>query len=215
MSNDVQVKRYSAELETRVYRGNVGDWVWEVWRTTEGQTEPLVKGTAWTDMRATGHAWSEAGYIEQRERTVQPADEAARGAHEPHPEALAAQIVHAQMVLQDALGYEENDYNVSLTDLALDIEALRAKLASAEAALAGAQRERDAAASEAYDKGWKGATLSMLSIFERALENPAGDKLTHIETLIQHFRIDYPKRGIPANESAAEFPALQASEKGE
>lgn len=42
-------------------------------------------------------------------------------------EGLAAQIVHAQMVLQDALGWKENDYHVSLTDLSEDIEALKAE----------------------------------------------------------------------------------------
>ncbi len=40
-------------------------------------------------------------------------------------EGLSAQIVHAQMVLQDALGYKETDYSISLTDLALDIEKIR------------------------------------------------------------------------------------------
>lgn len=49
-------------------------------------------------------------------------------------EELAAQIVHAQMVLQDALGYTENDYSVSLTDLAEDIAALKSELARAKAA---------------------------------------------------------------------------------
>ena len=51
-------------------------------------------------------------------------------------EGMATQIVHAQMVLQDALGYKENDYNVSLTDLALDIERLRDALTFTKAELA-------------------------------------------------------------------------------
>lgn len=50
-------------------------------------------------------------------------------------EGLSAQIVHAQMVLQDALGYKENDYHISLTDLAADIASLRQQLAACQGAL--------------------------------------------------------------------------------
>jgi hypothetical protein len=48
---------------------------------------------------------------------------------------LSSQIVHAQMLLQTALGYEEVDYHISLNDLETDILALRQQVASLRAAL--------------------------------------------------------------------------------
>lgn len=85
-------------------------------------------------------------------------------------------------------------------DFEAEADALRTELASAQALaatnaalLANAQSELDAARGERFNEGWKGATMSMLSIIERALENPAGDKLTHIEKLIENFRAEYPK----------------------
>lgn len=81
---------------------------------------------------------------------------------------------------------------------------MNAQVAALREQLAAITAERDAAVrvsvrlSGEYERGWKGATESMLSIIERTLENPAGHKLTHIETLVKRFRIDYPKHGVRA-----------------
>lgn len=72
----------------------------------------------------TGKAMALDALVKQ---SAQPADgEPVAGDIPNVAEGLAAQIVHAQMVLQTALGYKEVDYNISLTDLAEDIEQLRA-----------------------------------------------------------------------------------------
>lgn len=53
-----------------------------------------------------------------------------------------------------------------------------------------------------FERGWDGATQSMLDILERTLDNPeGGDTLRHIVLLVQNFRKTYPKHG-KAQESA-------------
>lgn len=93
----------------------------------------------------------------------------------------------------DLLGLDgkfKRDYGTN--KIVEQLATLRDQLAAAEATAAGLRRERDAA-SEAYNKGWNGATQSMLSILERTLETaPVNKRISAIETLMQHFRVDYP-----------------------
>ena len=66
-----------------------------------------------------------------------------------------------------------------------------------------------------FERGWDGATQSMLDIFERALDNPVGgDVLKNITALLENFRQTYPKHGTRKLHAATRQTSADRANEG-